>query len=699
VRLHINTFENNNAFRKMNCLEPTTQQYLTTDGTPGGSKLLMSNGDSLVVTIRDTTNGLETIVNDLTTSTSGSMIASGANGFVHNSNLTTCDTEAFDFHAMYATAAPGQVVPWASLGPNVSFDFEIGHFELCGNASCSMKPDGDADDKNCSTTRGIGGCFDSDNDQDGLPYQADWPDGTAAHPGSFVIGSPNDKGVGPMTTSTTSLSTFDEGYSTITFQTTESTATTFYPFFSQAGTGPACRFNFGNDIPGTTTNDFGQAAQYGTTIENPCFPGVRETALTYDGQTSEDFDDPATLGATLTDVDHHAVVGVTIAFTLGTQSCSGVTNGSGRATCTITLTQAPGAYTVAASFAGDADRRPASTSAAFTITREQTQIANTGATTADFDDPVTVSAILTEDGVTPLAGRPLVFSLNGVDNCTATTNAGGVASCSITPSESAGTYPLSISFAGDALYLPVATTVPFVVTLEEDTVNSRADLQVIAQNGSATFSATFTEDGVKPIAGRTVTITLGSGAGSQSCSGTTNAAGVATCTISPVTVALGPQPITDSFVSDGFFQTTMHAQQALVFGFVAGGTFTLGNVTATGALGSGASVTWWGAQWSQQNVLSGGAAPSPFKGFVNATSTTPPVCGGTWTTDPGSSAPPPPASAIPSYMGVVVTNQITKSGSKISGSTPRIVVVKTDPGYDSNPGHPGTGKVVAQFCP
>ena len=49
-------------------------------------------------------------------------------------------------------------------------------------------------------------------------------------------------------------------------------------------------------------------------------------------------------------------------------------------------------------------------------------------------------------------------------------------------------------------------------------------------------------------------------------------------------------------------------------------------------------------------------------------------------------------------MGVIVSSSISKSGSQISGNTPHIVVVQTNPGYDTNPGHAGTGKVVAQFC-
>jgi hypothetical protein len=39
-----------------------------------------------------------------------------------------------------------------------------------------------------------------------------------------------------------------------------------------------------------------------------------------------------------------------------------------------------------------------------------------------------------------------------------------------------------------------------------------------------------------------------------------------------------------------------------------------------------------------------------------------------------------------------------KSGSAISGDIFHIVIVRTHPGYDANPGHAGTGTVVGQVC-
>jgi len=93
--------------------------------------------------------------------------------------------------------------------------------------------------------------------------------------------------------------------------------------------------------------------------------------------------------------------------------------------------------------------------------------------------------------------------------------------------------------------------------------------------------------------------------------------------------------------------------------------------------------------------LSGGSAPASFKGFADGTGQ-PPVCGAGWTSDPGNSSGPP--DSVPQYMAVIVTSSVHKSGSTVSGDTVHIVIVKTDPGYASNPGHAGTGTVVATLC-
>jgi hypothetical protein len=127
------------------------------------------------------------------------------------------------------------------------------------------------------------------------------------------------------------------------------------------------------------------------------------------------------------------------------------------------------------------------------------------------------------------------------------------------------------------------------------------------------------------------------------------------------------------------------------FQFPAGGLFVVGNLAN---LTGGSTVTFWSSQWTQNNPLSGGAAPNAFKGFEDGNGT--PSCGGTWTSKPGNSSSPP--ATVPTYMGVIVSSSITKNGSSISGNVKKIIVIKTNPGYGPAPGKIGTGTVVAIIC-
>ena len=126
-----------------------------------------------------------------------------------------------------------------------------------------------------------------------------------------------------------------------------------------------------------------------------------------------------------------------------------------------------------------------------------------------------------------------------------------------------------------------------------------------------------------------------------------------------------------------------------------GGTFVVGDLTVGPTSGAvGESVTFWGAQWWKLNSLSGGGGPASFKGFEDTTA--PPICGLTWTTDPGNSTPPP--ASIPQYMAIIVASNVKQSGSSISGDILHVVIVKTNPGYQGNPGHAGTGTIVSVVC-
>jgi hypothetical protein len=153
----------------------------------------------------------------------------------------------------------------------------------------------------------------------------------------------------------------------------------------------------------------------------------------------------------------------------------------------------------------------------------------------------------------------------------------------------------------------------------------------------------------------------------------------------------GPFTVTTTIDDVGGSRTSTSCK-VLVYAFPAGGgAFVIGDRNNT----TGAGVTFWGAQWWKLNILGGGTAPAAFKGYALHPAT--PSCGTAWDTGPGNS-PPPPAGPLPAFMGVIVTSSADKAGSKLAGDTAHIVVVQTNAGYDANPGHAGTGTIVAQVC-
>jgi len=120
------------------------------------------------------------------------------------------------------------------------------------------------------------------------------------------------------------------------------------------------------------------------------------------------------------------------------------------------------------------------------------------------------------------------------------------------------------------------------------------------------------------------------------------------------------------------------------------GPFVIGDQNAS----IGSKVTFWGAQWSKRNSLSGGPTPSSFQGLASHASSSLVFgqCGGSWTANAGGSVLPP--ATLPPYIAVIVSSSITKSGAQISGNMPRVAIVRTDPGYSPDPSTPGTGTVI-----
>lgn len=433
------------------------------------------------------------------------------------------------------------------------------------------------------------------------------------------------------------------------------------------------------------------------------------TTVTYTGPTSGDYNDSVTLGATLTEnSDSAGVSGETLHFTLGSESCSAVTDSNGAASCAVTPLDAPGGLTVHVGFAGDQPTyESSSSSTVFTLNQEESQVAYTGPLTTHYHDSLTPTATLTDpDGGAAIAGKTVTFTLgSGGDTCSGVSGLTGSVSCTLTPHVT-GSQTIHASFAGDTDYLSSSDATSFSVTPEETTMTYTGPTVILAGASGATLTATMVEDGsndgdgdggsAAPSPAESVTLSIGS----QSCTGTTDGSSKVSCTIPSVSVPLGSATVGAAFAGDAYYQASNASETAIVFAFPSRGAFVLGDRTVSSAGSS--TVTWWSDQWNAVNSLSGGIAPSALKGFAGSVSSLPTKtpaerCGSTFATTGGNS--PPPTSGVPSYMGVLVASKATKSGSGVSGTFAKIVVVRVNPGYAPDPSHPGTGTIVATFCP
>src|SRR5438128_1436972 len=257
----------------------------------------------------------------------------------------------------------------------------------------------------------------------------------------------------------------------------------------------------------------------------------------------------------------------------------------------------------------------------------------------------------------------------------------------------AGEQPLGI--AAGAFPLAHAT---------ETTVSCSPSTIVAAHTTTCTATVKDTASSERTTPTGTVSFTS-SGPGSfesaGSCTLGQESAGVASCQLGYTPSATTAMPVRTDSITAAYGGDYRHnpssgsgAAKVLSITLLERGSFVIGDQNA--AVGS--AVTFWSAQWSKVNVLSGGRAPSGFKGFAATTSSTLPSCGAGWSTGTGGS-PVPPEGPLPAYMAVIASSKISQSGSTIfSGNTVHVVVVKTNPGYAPEPEHTGTGSVVGVVC-
>jgi sugar lactone lactonase YvrE len=189
--------------------------------------------------------------------------------------------------------------------------------------------------------------------------------------------------------------------------------------------------------------------------------------LTYTGPSSAQYGDSVLLSASLATTSGAPLANRPVALSVSDHRCTGVTDAAGMARCSITADLAPGAYAVAADFAGDSAYAPATTSGTLTVVAEVTRLTYTGDTLINRGGSATLSAFLADDDGTAVAGRVVTLALTGrpgTQTCSATSGADGRASCSIaTVVEHKGPATVTATFAGDALYIGSSTMAPVTI--------------------------------------------------------------------------------------------------------------------------------------------------------------------------------------------------------------------------------------------
>jgi hypothetical protein len=333
--------QNTGTLNNANCLatagvEPANFAFITRNGHPHAPPsplaataatftpnpapdLFMSSGDQIVLSIRDSRDGLRADLIDLSARSAGSMTASAANQFAQinfEPTAATCSQSPYTFRPMYASSSEHTRVPWAAHTYNIAMSDEIGHFEYCdavdaeggnctapGGADRGNPPDGD--DTGCfsgatSLRIHVGGCIATENDFDGTSYVRDWPGSTTPnrdrllHPEAIQFTSPVFNGFHRYARSgfeadlprIEAADTIDPKFppcdrSTGANCVNPPPGAQFYPLFTTRGFGAACHWQLGGpNIPGTT-NTFGGSSttEFGALLTS-VYPGPTGTPIT-----------------------------------------------------------------------------------------------------------------------------------------------------------------------------------------------------------------------------------------------------------------------------------------------------------------------------------------------------------------------------------------------------------------------------------
>jgi hypothetical protein len=111
----------------------------------------------------------------------------------------------------------------------------------------------------------------------------------------------------------------------------------------------------------------------------------------------------------------------------------------------------------------------ATESVTFTVIKRPTIITYSGDTSGQHSDAVSLSATLTDDGLSPLAGKTVTFMV-GTQTTSALTDASGVAHTTLVLTQPSSSTTVTAGFSGDAEYAAGSTSTGFTIEAEDTRV-------------------------------------------------------------------------------------------------------------------------------------------------------------------------------------------------------------------------------------
>ncbi len=284
---------------------------------------------------------------------------------------------------------------------------------------------------------------------------------------------------------------------------------------------------------GLVGRDDNRAAYY-SIEQQASIPTPATTTTTLDaGLGSVVFGGQLTVGATLGGAT--PLSGQPVQFAIGGVSRTVPTDSSGHAETTLTATATPGAYTLSASYLGDADNLPSKASRPLTIDKAATSVALVGPSSGAPGADTGIVATLTDNTGAGVGQRSIFFVVSSATPANALTRTvitdyAGKARLGAL-SLPGGAYSVTANFNGTITLLPSTTEVTIVDDTYKKSSASAAYTIAAAQPQTITFGPLAQKTlGSAPFA---LTATASSG-----LTVSYTASPAATCTVSGATVTL-----------------------------------------------------------------------------------------------------------------------------------------------------------------